>query len=1001
VSARRALVLLLFVLAGAPLVAQFHGSLGGQVLDSSEASIPGAAVTVINEETGARRVLQSQADGGWVVGGLDPGVYKITVRKEGFRTLVRFDVRVRAGETARVNFTLPVGSLEETITVRGEALEVNRASAAITLPVSGEEAEHLPLNGRGVLSLVEFAPGTVVTPATRGEPGQFTTNGQRPNTNYFLVDGVSANTGVAGGGSPAQPTGGTLPGLSAFGSLDALISLEAVREFRVQTSSSVAEFGRLPGAVVSLESRSGTNELHGSAYYRFRHEALGANDWFANWAGVPRAALRVHDPGATLGGRLRRNKTFFFLSHESIRLSQPFTWRAPVPSLAARAAAPAWVQPALRLFPAPTGGTLGGGLSEFLNHTSRPARLDAGTVRLDHAWRSRMALFARYREAPSSNQFGQFQTNRLGLTARSLTLGVNLRPTANMVFDLRANVTQSAAQSEWTALDPLDTAACPLAGVAAYLLRTSSACNTFVRFTIAGVGQLASGHEGERTQRQWQIFNRASWNRASHAVHLGVDWRRLGPRRNDPTGGLSVIADDLAGLNDERSLWIARASPQNVAATLDELSLWVQDTWRPAAKLAVTGGLRWEFSPAPVPAQSAYFLDPASGTLFSERRPLWQQSYRNFAPRLGLAWEVGHRMVLRAGGGIYYDSSLSIATDLLTSGPLSISQGGSAIYAPFSTLLSYGFLPHLDLPRVGQWNVALERALGERDTVSAAYVGSAGRRLVRREMGGPGSSSLVWVALATNHGASSYHGLQVHWRRRLGRGFHGLASYTWSHSLDDSSSDSVLYWVGGSAGRRADRGASDFDLRHALSGAFTYEMPGRLARAWRAWSVDAIMRARTGFPITVLADEHYNGIPFANAFRPNLVAGAKVWIEDRAAPAGGRLNPAAFRAVPAGVQGSLGRNAISGFGMSQVDVAVRREFHFRDRRAIETRLEAFNLFNQANFADPVRLLTSPLFGQSISMLNVMLGTGSPASGVAPVFQAGGPRSLQLVVRLRF
>jgi hypothetical protein len=415
----------------------------------------------------------------------------------------------------------------------------------------------------------------------------------------------------------------------------------------------------------------------------------------------------------------------------------------------------------------------------------------------------------------------------------------------------------------------------------------------------------------------------------------------------------------------------------------------------------VTGGLRWEFSPAPVPMQSAYFLDPASGTLFSERKPLWQQSYRNFAPRLGLAWEVGQRMVLRAGGGIYYDSSLSIATDLLTSGPLSISQGGSAIYAPFSTLLSYGFLPHLDLPRVGQWNLALERALSERDTLSAAYVGSVGRRLVRREMGGPGSSSLVWVALATNNGASSYHGLQLHWRRRLGRGFHGLASYTWAHSLDDSSSDSLLYWVGESAGRHDDRGASDFDLRHALSGAFTYEVPGRLARAWRSWSVDGIVRARTGFPITMLADEHYNGIPFANAFRPNLVAGAKVWIEDRAAPAGVRLNPAAFRAAPAGVQGSLGRNTISGFGTSQVDMAVRREFRFRDRRAIETRLEAFNVFNHASFADPVKLLTSPLFGQSISMLNVMLGTGSPASGIAPVFQAGGPRSLQLVVRLRF
>src|SRR5262249_32875119 len=154
------------------------------------------------------------------------------------------------------------GSIEETITVEGTAPLIEHDSATAGARVERPAIERLPLNGRGVLSLLEMAPGTNVIPATRGDAGQFTANGQRPNTNYFLVDGVSASGGVTAGGLPAQSNGGTLPALSAFGSLDSLISLEAVQEFRVATSAAVAEYGRLPGASVTLTSRSGSNQFH-------------------------------------------------------------------------------------------------------------------------------------------------------------------------------------------------------------------------------------------------------------------------------------------------------------------------------------------------------------------------------------------------------------------------------------------------------------------------------------------------------------------------------------------------------------------------------------------------------------------------------------------------------------------------------------------------------------------------------------------------------------------
>src|SRR3982751_4183189 len=212
----------------------------GRVLDTSEGGVGQADVTVVNEDTGFRRMTQSDPGGMYAVGSLQPGTYKVTVRREGFRTLMRFGVRLSAASGARADFILPVGSIEETITVFGNADLVGRDDASTGSRVERGEIERLPLNGGGLLALLEFAPGTNVIPATRGDAGQFTATGQRPNTNYFTVDGVSANNGVTAGGLPAQSTGGSLPALSAFGSMDSLISVEAVQEMRVTTSTSVA-----------------------------------------------------------------------------------------------------------------------------------------------------------------------------------------------------------------------------------------------------------------------------------------------------------------------------------------------------------------------------------------------------------------------------------------------------------------------------------------------------------------------------------------------------------------------------------------------------------------------------------------------------------------------------------------------------------------------------------------------------------------------------------------
>jgi hypothetical protein len=231
----------------------------------------------------------------------------------------------------------------------------------------------------------------------------------------------------------------------------------------------------------------------------------------------------------------------------------------------------------------------------------------------------------------------------------------------------------------------------------------------------------------------------------------------------------------------------------------------------------------------------------------------------------------------------------------------------------------------------------------------------------------------------------------------LSSGWQASAAYAWSHSIDNDSSDSSLLWAGAGTSPNLDFGSSDFDLRHTFNGSLSYQFTTGKLQGWRA---ESIFRARSGFPITVLESEQYTGIGFLNFPRPSYLGGP-VWIPNAAAPGGKELNPDVFQVLKSGVQGNLGRNNIAGLGMWQADIAVGREFRFRERLRLDVRVEAFNALNHSNFGDPIKYLDSPLFGQSTSMLNLMLGTGSSGSGLAPMLQSGGPRLLQGTVRFWF
>lgn len=992
------------VLALAVVSVSLHGQhvsdLSGLIRDPSGAAILHAGVSVVQDETGFRRSGVSLSNGGYLIASLQPGTYKVTVKKEGFQTVVQFGVKVDVAQPARLDFTLPIGSMHETITVDSSPVAIRGTEdASVGTLVGRDWIERLPLNGRGLLSLMELAPGTVVTPATHGEPGQFSVNGQRPNSNYFTVDGISVNTGVSGGGLPAQVTGGSLPGMTAFGSYHGLVSLEALDEFRVQTSSAVSEFGRLPGAQVTLSTRAGSNELHGSFYYYFRNKAADANDWFANRLGVSRQPLGLNDPGVTLGGPLRKNRTFFFLSYEDMHIRQPFASLTALPSLQLRRAAASWAQPVLALFPLPNGPALTPSLTEWTGINSHASSLRAGSVRLDHALTSRVTLFGRYNEAPSNSEFGIIETSRISIGSRSVTGGINATITPTLIQDLRFNFLYSSESAIWASSDGKDIAPCYLRQ-ATFTLTFRDICESFFRFSIAGAAQISAGRESDHEQRQWNVIETMSWHKGAHQLRFGADYRRLLPLRRSNGTSVNAIAESLESLVTGRGLWIAIVSPDQVRSLLQDVSLFAQDTWKLHPRLTLSYGVRWDLNPPPKTTLPLYGLDSQNSAFGKpQQQPIWNLRYNNFAPRAGVAYRLNRsgRTVLRAGVGIYYDSTMSVGADLVNGGPFNVtvynnpaSLGTSLV----SLVLGYGYSPTLRLPLVWQWNASLEEALTNNDTLAVRYVGSAGRHLLRREMGEPqGTGGSVRFVLATNHGRADYQGMHVEYRRRLANRFQASASYAWGHSIDNSSSDSALHYAGSGLNPAADTGNSDFDVRHTLTTTVTYER--------NRWAIDGIVRARTGFPINVMNAETNFGITFANVYRPDLVPGAAMWIDDAGAAGGRRLNPAAFAGGPELVQGNLGRNAIAGFGMSQIDLAMRREFVFRERRKIELRLEAFNLINHPNIADPVRYLNNPLFGRSTSMLNLMLGSGSPGSGITPMLQTGGPRSFQAVFRYRF
>jgi hypothetical protein len=1056
-SVRMVVLFVLCVLGFGRCEADELAAVTGLVTDPHGRSVPGVKITITNLGTNVESATTTNEQGIYTVPGLQPGIYRITLLKDGFKSIVKSGVELHVQDVASINFELQLGSVNETVTVQAGGINVNTTDAAVSTVIDRQFVANMPLNGRSLQDLMELVPGAAMVGnlgnggnTGPGEGGEITVNGQRTEGNYFSVDGVSSNVGTEPGSLGGVGFAGGVGAETALGTTQSMVSVDALEEFRATTSTYSAEYGRTPGGQFSFTTRSGTNDWHGSAFDYFRNEALDANNWFNNASNpqVPRQKERQNDFGGTLGAPIRiphfyngKDKTFFFFAYEGLRLWTPLgVVTQLVPDQALRQEAPAALQPILTAFPLPNKGEdgLNNGLGIYEVGRSNPSSIDSVSLRIDENVGDKLKIFGRYARTPSnySGYYLAIKENSV-INNELLTLGSTSLLTPSQSNEFRFNVTWANSNSanvstNYGGATPFDISTLPgpngsnlsFNGSLLYL------CLCYSSGPVLNLGAQTDA------QRQYNLTDSYSWTLGRHSVKFGVDWRRLAtyarPILAEEFAEFTTEADVLA--NSPTSISAFSKSPAPVEPLYTNFSVFAQDEWKVTAKWSVSLGLRWDVNPAPtnLTGPSPYTLNQITNlntaSLAPAGTPLWNTDWRGLAPRFGTAYELrqtpGGETVLRAGFGIFYDLGNIVGSNGFgaigfqsqaayanASFPLSSAQmtlPPPSVASPYNAVVQ-AFDPNLKLPYTLEWNVALEQALGNRQALTVSYVGSGGRKLLETYYLNPTSPDFSLdngVYVTKNGSTSDYNALQVQFQRKLSSGLQALASYTFSHSIDDASSNFYLYDL-------QERASSDFDIRHNFQAALTYDVPGRysngiLSGLLSRWALDARITAHSALPVDVLGNYFTDPNTLASVlFHPNIVPNQPLYVYGSQYPGGRIINYNAFIVPTSGPgydsEGDTPRNYARGFGAWQLNLAVRREFPIYERLHLQFRVEAFNLFNHPAFSSiPNNWTDGPYNPQTLFGFGGATGTSNFAlGGLNPLYQTGGPRSLQIALKLIF
>jgi hypothetical protein len=1015
---------LLAVMMAATASAQTSaGAIRGTVADPSGALVPGADITIEEASTNQSRKLVSSSAGLYNAPNLPVGRYNVTVKAQGFSTAERTNIDVQVGSESVINVQLVVGKSEEKVTVISQAATVDLATSQTGAVNSGEVVRELPLNGRDWTTLAalqpevsivrtENAPALSNTRGNRGLGTMMAIGGARPQQSSYWLDGVSVND-YAGGG-PASVLGISL-------------GVDAIQEFSVVTGNAPADYGKTSGGVINAVTRAGTNQFHGSLYEFLRNSALDARNFF-DGASVP--PFKRNQFGGSLGGPVKRQRTFFFFDYEGIRQGLGVTTVDTVPSAKARigqlVAGPVMVSPLvapfLAFFPLPD-GPIKGDTGTYAFASQNNTAENFVTSRLDHRFSDHDAIHATYLfdrgqttgpDAFDGVLLGTFSQRQTASIQESHTFSPSAVNFARIGFNrIIAEQVQSLSAINPLADDPSygflpgrDVGQISIAGVTAYPGGLGAQGDYLFHYT------------------SYQAYDDLLITSGSHAIRVGVALERiqsntLGAGGNNGTASFGSLAGFLT---DQPTSFVATIPGTSVPEALrqDVVSAYLHDDWRVLRNLTLNLGVRYEMATVPTEEHDRLGTLVLGSQQLKVGSPYFQNpTLRDLSPRVGAAWDPfgDGKMAVRAAFGQYDVLPLTSQFSLFSviSEPFNVQ--GSSTSVPvgsfpdglYQSLAAGG--PRADFIQQNpkrsymlQWNFSIQRQLTPSMLFEAGYAGSHGVHLplivsdintvppAENAAEGyvwptpRGSGVKPWPTWGTVTAimwqvSSDYNSLPVRLQKRLSHGLLVQGSYTWSKSLDTGSNSLMTPYTNTVANlpvfdSRLRRAVSDFDVPQNVAVSGTWELPGP-ASGWKpfrefakGWQLGTLLTLSSGLPFTpTIAGDALglnSSIPYDFPDRLNLPG------------CGNPVNPgnptdyiklSCFAAPsPATRLGDAGRNVARGPGLADWDASLFK--NFRVRRVSETfNLQLrFEAFNALNHTNfsPPTSTSLQLFTQSLA-----------------------------------
>jgi hypothetical protein len=1028
------------------------GTISGTMLDPQGNVLAGATLKIKNLGTGATREVTSNSNGAYRVTGLPPGRYEVEAAAQGFANEKRGELSLTVAEEIVVNFSLKVGITKSDVTVEVQSVNVETTGSTVSGLVDERKIRDLPLNGRDMAQLILLQPGVVNSrssqqTANTGRGLRFSVGGARPSQNLFQLDGTIINDAL-------NNTPGSSQGL--------LVGVETVKEFRVLTNTYSAEYGRVAGGVFVAVTKSGTNEFHGSVFDFLRNDNMDARNFFDRCTtsvtcdGGGKPEFRRNQFGGSLGGPIVQNETFFFFSYEGLREFKGITTISTVPDANARlgilpsgnVTVNPLAQPLIGLFPAANGPNNGDGTAQFIGVTNRTARDDFATIKIDHQLSSSDSLSFRYLFDDSTQilprffpQFPNQALNRkqVGTVEYRKFIGANIVNEARFGFNRSTPRELVILPSDSIFNVPL-IAGQPLGEVNVTGLTPVGTDRTNPKLFFENNFQVSDNlffTLGRQNIRVGGIYERFQFNgRAESRTRGRLRFSSLSDLlrfRNLDIEGSSLGSDFVRGFR------------QNL------FGAFVQDDFKLTPRLTLNLGVRYEFvtSPTEVNGKTANLVNiigtSNNNTDLNVGGEFFDTPKGGISPRVGFAYDVfgDGKTAVRGGFGIFYEQPLFssyrqaaygtlpfINTARLRRGtaPTSLPVPGTAFVG--GTPLTETIATDLQEIYSMQYNLNVQREFFG-TVLSAAYVGARGVNLLgqgdintaigqlqpdgRILFNGARRNPNFDVVRSGIQGFNSwYNSMNLGAARRFNQGLQFQASYTFGKSLDERSGISGRQeFLNGQSrtldpyNRALDKGRSDFDVRHSFVANVSYDLPfakfvgyGPAKYALSDWQVNSIVTVSSGVPFGTFIDgDPDNDGTDENAARADLALGAPLY------PVGGStvdlwFNPGAFIAPQLGYRGTAGRNILVGPNFRSVDLGLTKLFRVNEKKSLQFRVEAFNLFNRPNFDLPANA------DDGSQVFTFSSGTFMPVTNVGRIFQTiplqqGDARELQLALKFLF